>query len=1197
MGAVNRIIVSVACILSVFLFFSCLFQDTSYKEDKSQVKISIEALGTDTLGAISIANLDSLSSDFSHQITVYAGIPITFAGRIIGDTSLLSAIGWNFGDGSTAMGQVAKHTYDSAGTFFAIFTIKDGIGFSLSDTVFVTVEMTVGGGVYGYVFYRGKKEHAGISVVLSSSLLGTSTNPVYTEASGMYFIEGGLVAGGYAVKFVDETYEEYPSKTLSNSVIRDGRIEIIDTVYLEDPYKPSILTTDPTDTITLRQPLISASFTDSASGIAPTTFNLALNGLPISLKATTTGFSWQPTTRLSDGIHTVAISILDSASNKSDSTWSFLIDAMKFTAQADSIIQIHDSLEIHAKVYDVFSKVKEYRFDFDGDNKWDSTIQTTDTAITVSYAYTHETTYKIFVSVEDDSGMMKLDTVMISVFNNAPLINTIRPDTTISIKDSISFTATATEPDGQIKEYTWDFDGNGKWDYTSDSVVNTSHRYDIAKEYKAVLRVTDDDNKFTEDTVTITVIQDSPVPNAGVDTVVTINEKVTLTGKAPQQFGSIVMYKWDFNGNGTYDDSSTSSSIMDYTYTHEAVYTVKFFVRDNDGNEATDTRQVTVENSAPVISAIRPDTTISIKDSILFTATVSEPDGQIKEYAWDFNGDGTFEYSSDSVVNTGYRYNTVGNYKAILKVTDDDNKMSQDTVNITVLQDRPEVVFFSKDTIVENGGVVRCSILVSQQFGTVVFEVDTANTGEFKVVPGMGISMMYNISTGTASFWDSVKVRVTDDDGNIVDTAFKVDIRPRALTITSIDSTVNTITVNYSKTLESDFTQYRIYRDTMIDVDSTGTPWATVSDSGTATFQSSDEGYVYQRYYYRIYQIDNEGLTSASSNEKNTRIINSPPSVPEILFPLVDNDTMWSDDTLKWTKSCDSNGHSIKYRVLITDSAGIPMERELGIGLTDTFLPLTVFDSLYINWKVVSYDSIGDSSAWSTERFSNIKKILVDSRDNQQYKYVTIGSQTWMDRNLAYLPQVDNDEAGSEDVASGKYYYVYGYTPTGANETAEVTNAKATSNYQTYGVLYNWYSAMDGGSSSSTNPSGIQGACPAGWHLPSDAEWKQLEIAIGMSQAEADGTEGRGTTEGQELKTSTWGGTNTHGFAALPASRRNWNSPFSGLGFRAYFWTVTEVDATDAFSRYLSSNNDDVFRNFTPPLSKHSGFSVRCLQN
>src|SRR5690554_404167 len=128
--------------------------------------------------------------------------------------------------------------------------------------------------------------------------------------------------------------------------------------------------------------------------------------------------------------------------------------------------------------------------------------------------------------------------------------------------------------------------------------------------------------------------------------------------------------------------------------------------------------------------------------------------------------------------------------------------------------------------------------------------------------------------------------------------------------------------------------------------------------------------------------------------------------------------------------------------------------------------------------KSSSSNAISSSSS-SSIVYSTIK----DARDNQTYRIVTIGSQTWMAENLKYLPSVVGPWTGSQTTP---HYYVYGYNGT------DVNVAKATDNYATYGVLYNWTAAMDGEASSTTNPSGVQGVCPAGWHLPSDAEWTEL---------------------------------------------------------------------------------------------------------
>jgi uncharacterized protein (TIGR02145 family) len=125
-------------------------------------------------------------------------------------------------------------------------------------------------------------------------------------------------------------------------------------------------------------------------------------------------------------------------------------------------------------------------------------------------------------------------------------------------------------------------------------------------------------------------------------------------------------------------------------------------------------------------------------------------------------------------------------------------------------------------------------------------------------------------------------------------------------------------------------------------------------------------------------------------------------------------------------------------------------------------------------------------------------------------------------------------------------------------------------------------------------------ACPEGWHLPDDDEWKTLEMYLGMTQEAANGTGFRGTDEGKKLKsTSGWdsngSGTDIVGFAAIPGGYRlNDFGDFHNLGFIGYWWTATEYNSTDAWFRLLHSNNDAVSRSTN---LKVNGFSVRCIMD
>lgn len=157
----------------------------------------------------------------------------------------------------------------------------------------------------------------------------------------------------------------------------------------------------------------------------------------------------------------------------------------------------------------------------------------------------------------------------------------------------------------------------------------------------------------------------------------------------------------------------------------------------------------------------------------------------------------------------------------------------------------------------------------------------------------------------------------------------------------------------------------------------------------------------------------------------------------------------------------------------------------------------------------------------------------------------------------------------------------------------------STTNRDIYGGLYTWAAAMNGAGSSNSNPSGVQGVCPDGWHLPSDAEWQELEMHLGMSQGEADSVGWRGTDQGAKLKetgTSHWdspntGANNSSGFTALPGGFR-YGVESGYLGYRASFCSATEFDGPFAWYRYLFINNAAVHRSFN---YKKDPRSVRCV--
>lgn len=245
--------------------------------------------------------------------------------------------------------------------------------------------------------------------------------------------------------------------------------------------------------------------------------------------------------------------------------------------------------------------------------------------------------------------------------------------------------------------------------------------------------------------------------------------------------------------------------------------------------------------------------------------------------------------------------------------------------------------------------------------------------------------------------------------------------------------------------------------------------------------------------------------------------------------------------------------------IVITDSEGYASTRwKIGNSEEDQLVMVTLPG--YKNVPAVLFKAQKDESSFT------------DSRDGKTYKTVKIGNQVWMAENLAYLPSVS---LSTQVSITAPYYYVYDYQGT------DVTAAKLTNNYKTYGVLYNGPASLI--------------SCPAGWHLPSDAEWKQMEMALGMIQSQADETGYRGTNQGEQMKaTNGWSsngnGTNSSGFSALPGGtlHRTYFT-FNSVGDLGAWWS-----SSGTWVRGLFNVSNRVYRDTE---SKASGFSVRCVRD
>ena len=188
------------------------------------------------------------------------------------------------------------------------------------------------------------------------------------------------------------------------------------------------------------------------------------------------------------------------------------------------------------------------------------------------------------------------------------------------------------------------------------------------------------------------------------------------------------------------------------------------------------------------------------------------------------------------------------------------------------------------------------------------------------------------------------------------------------------------------------------------------------------------------------------------------------------------------------------------------------------------------------NWDIPTESRLRPDISYGT---------LTDSRDGQKYRTIVVGSLEWTAQNMNYAP------------VEGSYCY---------DDNAD--------HCKVAGRLYDWQIAVDS-------------ACPEGWHLPTQAEYKTLVDAMGGS-----------SKVGPKLKTTSgwndgWSGSDSVGFAGIPAGYR-YNSHSYEEGYRTGFWTSERKDIL-SYAYFLPLNNSSVI-NFSYDSIDDYAYYVRCVR-
>ncbi|HBE39798.1 MAG TPA: hypothetical protein DDW27_01065 [Bacteroidales bacterium] len=196
---------------------------------------------------------------------------------------------------------------------------------------------------------------------------------------------------------------------------------------------------------------------------------------------------------------------------------------------------------------------------------------------------------------------------------------------------------------------------------------------------------------------------------------------------------------------------------------------------------------------------------------------------------------------------------------------------------------------------------------------------------------------------------------------------------------------------------------------------------------------------------------------------------------------------------------------------------------------------------------------------------------IVSDIDDNVYRTITIGTQTWMVKNLATKRYKDGTAVR---------------TVTDSAEWASLNtpafcwyNNDEETYKSSYGALYNGYTVNSGK------------ICPEGWHVPTNADWDILAANLG----------GENIAGGRmkEAGTSRWvrpnnGANNSSNFTALPGGLRYHDGNFRDLGFGGYWWSSTQYSDSRAYFRFIFHEDSTIYK-FNNLI--RNGFSIRCLKD
>ena len=300
---------------------------------------------------------------------------------------------------------------------------------------------------------------------------------------------------------------------------------------------------------------------------------------------------------------------------------------------------------------------------------WDWGDGTTGTGMSPTHKYWDDGTYTVSLVVTSSDSLADADTITVTVTNRHPSVAAI-PDMTPDLGAPQAMLAMATELDGYITGYAWDF-GDGS---TSTSRSPT-HTWTSDGDHRCSLNVTDDDGAFTLVPFWVNVTNEPPAASFTVTTPRNEGQTITVDGRATTEpGGDIALWEWDWESDGTYDN--TTGPVSTTVYYRPGWYNITLRVTDGEGTSNTTKREVRINNVVPTARASLSSRTPmeGMEVSVDMSASTEPGDGIVRYYVdWDWDQTPGAEYDENSTSPAmNHTYFSVGRFYLRVMVEDED---------------------------------------------------------------------------------------------------------------------------------------------------------------------------------------------------------------------------------------------------------------------------------------------------------------------------------------------------------------------------------------------------------------------------------------------------------------------------------------------------------------------------------------------